>query len=127
MEGQVLLRPPFRRPTYQFGQKDRPEASEMLVIDPAEEHSKTQVDLCAVRVDEPPFAARLHSPRPKTHLGVDQIADWGSEQVDEFLLDGGQLREERVRGGTEEGVGEAAQGQGAREHFELAIGKDVGR
>ena len=31
--------------TYQFGQKDRPEASEMLVVDPTEEHSKTQVDL----------------------------------------------------------------------------------
>jgi hypothetical protein len=26
--------------TYQFGQKDRPEASEMLVVDPTEEHSK---------------------------------------------------------------------------------------
>lgn len=77
--------------------------------------------------NEPPLTAGLRSPGLRTHLGVDQIADRRTEQVDEFLLDGGQLREGRVLGRAEEGVGEAAQGQGAREHFELAIGKDVGR
>lgn len=82
-----------------------------------------------MRINKPLFTARLLTPlaQDEAHLGVDQIAYWRSEQVDEFLLDGRQLRKERVLGRTEEGVGEAAQGQGAREHFELAIGKDVGR
>lgn len=108
--------------THHLRQDDGPETGQMLVIDAAEEDSKAEVDL-----RKAPINTCAETETGQAHLGVHDLANTRPQQVDQLLLDHRQLRQETVLLRRQEGVGEAAKTEGARERLEFAIGEDVGR
>jgi hypothetical protein len=62
----------------------------------------------------------------ETHLGVDHIADVGTEEIHQLFLNEWQLSEEAVLVAREKGVSETTEAEGTRQAFELSISEDVG-